>query len=88
MQRTTGIADTVRMYGYLTQLINLYYCTYFSSDKVKSCKVCPSYDEFVKKCHDLEKITVSDVFALQLMKVVVFFPLMKKLHLLFTLLYH
>jgi crossover junction endonuclease MUS81 len=31
--------------------------------------VCPTYDEFERKCRDLEKTTVSQIFALQLMQV-------------------
>lgn len=69
VQRTTGFADTVKRYGYLTQSIFQYYCTYFAREKITSCRVCPLFIEFVKKCQDLEKMTVSDVLALQLMQV-------------------
>ncbi|KAK1256957.1 Crossover junction endonuclease MUS81 [Acorus gramineus] len=69
VQRTTGLSDTVKRYGFLTQSINQYYKTHFTKSKDGNNKVCPSYDEFVKKCQDLEKMTVSDVFALQLMQV-------------------
>uniref|UniRef100_A0A2P2P2Q3 Crossover junction endonuclease MUS81 n=1 Tax=Rhizophora mucronata TaxID=61149 RepID=A0A2P2P2Q3_RHIMU len=31
--------------------------------------ICPSFDEFVNRCEDLDKMTVSDVFAIQLMQV-------------------
>ncbi|THU56507.1 hypothetical protein C4D60_Mb11t17960 [Musa balbisiana] len=68
VQRTSGFADTVRRYGYLTKSIIQYYIMHFI-DKAMCSRVCPSYDEFVKKCQDLEKMTVSDVFALQLMQV-------------------
>ncbi|URD83310.1 Scarecrow-like protein, partial [Musa troglodytarum] len=68
VQRTSGFADTVRRYGYLTKSIIQYYTMHFI-DMAMFSKVCPSYDEFVKKCQDLEKMTVSDVFALQLMQV-------------------
>ncbi|XP_072982866.1 crossover junction endonuclease MUS81 [Typha latifolia] len=68
VQRTTGFADTMRRYGYLTQSIVQYYNTHFC-DESKSFRLCLSYDEFVRKCQDLEKITVRDVFALQLMQV-------------------
>lgn len=68
VQRTSGFADTIRKYGYLTQSITQYYSTHLSYGSRRS-RVCPSFDEFVKKCHDLEKMTVSDVFALQLMQV-------------------
>uniref|UniRef100_A0A0D9VA69 Crossover junction endonuclease MUS81 n=1 Tax=Leersia perrieri TaxID=77586 RepID=A0A0D9VA69_9ORYZ len=68
VQRTIGYADTVRKYGYLTCSIIEYYNTNFSTG-AETSQVCPTYDEFKKKCHDLKKITVSDVFALQLMQV-------------------
>ncbi|CAL9207059.1 unnamed protein product [Musa hybrid cultivar] len=68
VQRTSGFADTVRRYGYLTKSIIQYYTMHFI-DKAMCSRVCPSYDEFVKKCQDLEKMTISDVFALQLMQV-------------------
>ncbi|KAF7099411.1 hypothetical protein CFC21_101041 [Triticum aestivum] len=32
-------------------------------------RLCLTYDKFVKRCSDLEKVTVSDMFALQLMQV-------------------
>ncbi|WOL11990.1 crossover junction endonuclease MUS81 isoform X1 [Canna indica] len=69
VQKTSGFADTVRKYGHLTKSIMLYYTEHFSSDSARSARVCPTYDGFVKKCKDLEKMTVSDVFALQLMQV-------------------
>ncbi|XP_015692171.1 crossover junction endonuclease MUS81 [Oryza brachyantha] len=68
VQRTTGYADTVRTYGYLTRSIIEYYSTNFSTGSNTS-RVCPTYDEFKKKCDDLKKVTVSDLFALQLMQV-------------------
>lgn len=34
-----------------------------------SVKLCPTFEAFVKKCQDLEKLSVTDVFALQLMQV-------------------
>eukprot|EP00268_Persea_americana_P005455 TRINITY_DN11833_c0_g1_i22.p1 TRINITY_DN11833_c0_g1~~TRINITY_DN11833_c0_g1_i22.p1 ORF type:complete len:100 (+),score=10.58 TRINITY_DN11833_c0_g1_i22:1232-1531(+) len=34
-----------------------------------SSLVCSSFNEFTKKCQDLEKMTVSDVFAVQLLQV-------------------
>lgn len=67
VQRTSGLADTLRKYGYLTQLINQYYR---SLDPVQKCVgVCPPFDEFINKCEELDKMTVSDVFAVQLMQV-------------------
>lgn len=69
VQRTSGFVDTVKKYGYLTKSIIQYYSTHFSCKNFKNSRVCPSYNEFVKRCQDLEKMTVSDVFALQLMQV-------------------
>ncbi|KAL5222926.1 hypothetical protein ABZP36_027639 [Zizania latifolia] len=68
VQRTTGYADTERTYGHLTRSIIEYYSTNFSTG-ANSSRVCLTFDEFKKKCNDLNKITVSDVFALQLMQV-------------------
>ncbi|KAJ0978022.1 hypothetical protein J5N97_013496 [Dioscorea zingiberensis] len=71
VQRTNGLIDTVKKYGYLTQAISRYYSDHYSSGFgiLRGNKVCPSFSEFVKKCQDLEKMTVSDVFTLQLMQV-------------------
>uniref|UniRef100_A0ACD5XFP9 Uncharacterized protein n=1 Tax=Avena sativa TaxID=4498 RepID=A0ACD5XFP9_AVESA len=68
VQRTTGYADTEKKYGHLTRSIIYYYSTNFSAG-ADSSQHCLTYDEFVKRCSDLKKITVSDVFALQLMQV-------------------
>lgn len=65
--RTSGYTDTQRTYGYLTQSIVDYYSTNFSL--AKSARICPTYDEFEGKCRDLQKKTVSQIFALQLMQV-------------------
>ncbi|KAI3968172.1 hypothetical protein MKX01_018475 [Papaver californicum] len=69
VQRTTGLLDTLRKYGYLTQAITSYYREKVSDDTVKRSGTCPSFDEFIRKCEDLEKVTVSDVFGIQLMQV-------------------
>lgn len=69
MQRTSGLGDTLRKYGYLTQAITHYYRSQSPEDKVKSIGVCPPFDEFLKRCEDLDKMTVGDVFAIQLMQV-------------------
>ncbi|XP_040992658.1 crossover junction endonuclease MUS81 isoform X3 [Juglans microcarpa x Juglans regia] len=69
VQRTTGLADTLKKYGYLTQAISHYYESVLPEDCTKGAGVCPPYDEFVKRCQDLNKVTVSDVFAIQLMQV-------------------
>ncbi|XP_051228191.2 crossover junction endonuclease MUS81 [Lolium perenne] len=68
VQRTTGYADTERKYGHLTRSIIDYYRTNFSA-AADSSRLCLTYDEFVKRCSDLKKVTVSNVFALQLMQV-------------------
>ncbi|KAF3336775.1 crossover junction endonuclease MUS81 isoform X1 [Carex littledalei] len=73
VQRTTGFADTVRKYGHLTKSIIEYYSANFSGDgnnfTRSDSRLCPSFQEFVRRCQDLERMTVSDVFALQLMQV-------------------
>ncbi|KAJ3687939.1 hypothetical protein LUZ61_017103 [Rhynchospora tenuis] len=73
VQRTTGFADTVRKYGHLTKSIIEYYSANFSGNGNNFSRsdsgVCPSFGEFVRRCQDLEKMTVTDVFALQLMQV-------------------
>ncbi|KAG6535658.1 hypothetical protein ZIOFF_000681 [Zingiber officinale] len=46
-----------------------YYSEQFCIGKVRYSRVCLSYEEFVNKCQDLDKMTVNDVFALQLMQV-------------------
>ncbi|XP_020522223.1 crossover junction endonuclease MUS81 [Amborella trichopoda] len=69
VQRTSSVADTVKKYGHLTHAITHYYTTQSSHSFDKSERICPSYEEFIKTCQDLEKMTVSDVFALQLMQV-------------------
>ncbi|CAL4945571.1 unnamed protein product [Urochloa decumbens] len=66
--RTSGYADTQRTYGYLTQSIIDYYSTNFCILS-KSASICPTYDEFEEKCRNLQKKTVSQIFALQLMQV-------------------
>ncbi|CAO2167705.1 unnamed protein product [Urochloa humidicola] len=66
--RTSGYTDTQRTYGYLTQSIIDYYSTNFCS-LAKSASSCPTYGEFEEKCRGLQKKTVSQIFALQLMQV-------------------
>uniref|UniRef100_A0A8R7TZF8 Crossover junction endonuclease MUS81 n=1 Tax=Triticum urartu TaxID=4572 RepID=A0A8R7TZF8_TRIUA len=68
VQRTTGYADTEKKYGHFTRSIIDYYSRNFSAG-ADSSRVCLTYDEFVKRCSDLEKVTMSDIFALQLMQV-------------------
>ncbi|KAK9189222.1 hypothetical protein WN944_020628 [Citrus x changshan-huyou] len=71
VQRTSGLADTLRKYGYITQAITEYYKVELPEDQLKCAAVCPPFDEFLKRCQDLDKMTVSDVFAVQLMQVMV-----------------
>ncbi|XP_048547404.1 crossover junction endonuclease MUS81-like [Triticum urartu] len=68
VQRTTGYADTEKKYGHLTGSIIDYYSRNFSAGADTS-RLCLTYDEFVKRCSDLEKVTMGDIFALQLMQV-------------------
>lgn len=69
VQRTSGLSDTLKKYGYLTHAITQYYILQASDDRVSHSDVCPRLDQFIKKCQELDKMTVSDVFALQLMQV-------------------
>lgn len=69
VQRTGGLGDTLRRYGYLTQAITDYYKLNSCPAKSKTTSTCLSYADFCKKCEDLDKLTVSDVFAIQLMQV-------------------
>ncbi|PQQ13140.1 crossover junction endonuclease MUS81 [Prunus yedoensis var. nudiflora] len=69
VQRTIGLADTLKKYVYLTQAITQYYNSEISEEQCIRAGVCPPFDEFVKRCQDLDKMTVSDVFAIQLMQV-------------------
>ncbi|CAL5381620.1 unnamed protein product [Camellia sinensis] len=71
VQRTTGLGDTLRRYGYLTQAITQYCRLQFPEDKQNSLgvSVCPPFDEFIRRCQNLDKMTVSDVFSIQLMQV-------------------
>lgn len=67
MQRTSGLGETLRKYGYLTQAINQYHRCMDS--ELPNSRLCPRFKEFIRKCEDLDKMTVSDVFAVQLMQV-------------------
>ncbi|KAL2337113.1 hypothetical protein Fmac_011559 [Flemingia macrophylla] len=69
VQRTCGLGETLRKYGHLTQAISQYYKSEIFEDSVKRFGKCPPFREFMKRCEDLEKTTVSDVFAIQLMQV-------------------
>lgn len=68
VQRTSSLADTLKRYGYLTLAINDYYKSSCEGG-CRSTNSCPEYRDFIRKCEDLDKMTVSDVFASQLMQV-------------------
>jgi hypothetical protein len=68
VQRTTGFADTQKRYVDLTRSVIAYYDASFSIVG-KASPVCPTYDDFKRKCYDLKKKTVSDIFGCQLMQV-------------------
>ncbi|XP_026441335.1 crossover junction endonuclease MUS81-like [Papaver somniferum] len=69
VHRTANGPETLRKYGYLTQAIAHYYMEKTRDDTARKSGTCPSYSEFIKKCEDLEKVTVSDLFGTQLMQV-------------------
>lgn len=69
VQRTSGLADTLRKYGYLTQAIIHCYRFQVTEDNFKTTRECPPFSEFIRRCNGLDKMTVSDVFAIQLMQV-------------------
>ncbi|KAK4379769.1 hypothetical protein RND71_001631 [Anisodus tanguticus] len=67
VQRTSGLGETLRKNGHLTQAINQHHrCM---DNERSNTRVCPRFKEFIRKCEDLDKMTVSDVFAIQLMQV-------------------
>ncbi|CAH2077501.1 unnamed protein product [Thlaspi arvense] len=68
--RTNGLGETLRKYGNLTKSIQQYYKSRVSDDEQSKVSAsCPSFDSFVKRCQDLDKMTISDMFAIQLMQV-------------------
>lgn len=69
MQRTSGLSDTLKKYGHLTQAITECYKTQIPEEVHKQTRVCPPFKEFIKKCEELDKMTVNDLFAIQLMQV-------------------
>ncbi|XVF40822.1 hypothetical protein PTKIN_Ptkin01aG0147000 [Pterospermum kingtungense] len=69
VQRTSGLHDTLRKYGYLTRAITQYYKLHLAEDLSRYPGVCPPFNEFIQSCQDLDKMTVSDVFSTQLMQV-------------------
>lgn len=69
MLRTSGLGETLRKYGHLTKSIHQYYKSLVNDDDDQNKAAYPCYDSFVKRCQDLDKMTISDVFAIQLMQV-------------------
>lgn len=69
VQRTSGLGDTLRKYGHLTQSITEYYKSLGNDFKLQDFPICPPFDQFVDRCQELDKMTVSDVFATQLLQV-------------------
>lgn len=69
VQRTSGLGDTLRKYAYLTRSMSKYYNSYWLVDNSKGASICPAFEEFNRRCQNLDKMTVSDVFAVQLMQV-------------------
>ncbi|KAF2323787.1 hypothetical protein GH714_036922 [Hevea brasiliensis] len=69
VQRTSCLRDTLKKYGYLTHSITQYYGSQLPEYEPNCAGVCPPFDEFIKRCQDLDKMTVCDVFAIQLMQV-------------------
>ncbi|KAK9950742.1 hypothetical protein M0R45_006214 [Rubus argutus] len=67
VHRTGNLTKTLRNYGYLTVAIFKYYK--LPEEQHKHAGVCPTFDEFNKWCQDLDEMTVSDIFAIQLMQV-------------------
>ncbi|KMZ58644.1 hypothetical protein ZOSMA_75G00760 [Zostera marina] len=67
--RTAGLTETIGKYGHLTRAITQFYSAQFHSNSNKNPKICPTYVEFIKRCHDLNKMTISKLFSVQLMQV-------------------
>lgn len=68
--RTSGLGETLRKYGHLTKSIHQYYKSLVNDDDGQNKAASyPCFDGFVKRCQDLDKMTISDVFAIQLMQV-------------------
>ncbi|KAL9247745.1 hypothetical protein vseg_021145 [Gypsophila vaccaria] len=69
VQRTSGLSDTLHRYGFLTLAITNQYQLNSCLIECNAAVQCLQYDQFIKKCNDVDKMTVSDVFATQLMQV-------------------
>ncbi|KAH9604879.1 hypothetical protein KSS87_002549 [Heliosperma pusillum] len=69
VQRTSGLSDTLHRYGFLTLAITDQYQLDSSLADCNTAVHCLEYNQFIKKCNEVDKMTVSDVFATQLMQV-------------------
>ncbi|KAI3706050.1 hypothetical protein L1987_76303 [Smallanthus sonchifolius] len=69
VQRTSGVGDTLRKYGHLTQSIKELYKSFGNEPNHQDLPTCPSFDQFIERCQELDNMTVSDVFATQLLQV-------------------
>lgn len=69
VQRTSGVGDTLQKYGHLTRSIKQYYESLGNEAQNQDFPVCPPFDRFIERCQELDQMTVSDVFATQLMQV-------------------
>ncbi|OMO75886.1 hypothetical protein COLO4_25841 [Corchorus olitorius] len=74
VQRTSGLHDTLRKYGYLTQAITRYYKWHQPEDQSRCTGVCPPFNEFMKKCQELDKMTVPHVTEEVALAVVDLYP--------------
>ncbi|PWA60036.1 restriction endonuclease, type II-like superfamily protein [Artemisia annua] len=69
VQRTSGLGDTLRKYCHLTQSITQCYESLSNETKDQDFPICPPFDQFIDRCKELDEMTVSDVFATQLLQV-------------------
>ncbi|KAL8144470.1 hypothetical protein V2J09_017502 [Rumex salicifolius] len=69
VQRTEGLGETLRKYGYITKKIAHCYHLLLSEDRCENKEKCMTFKEFIRRCETLDKMSVSDVFATQLMQV-------------------
>ncbi|GKD18000.1 hypothetical protein Tco_1207158, partial [Tanacetum coccineum] len=69
VQRTSGLGDTLRKYGHLTQSITQCYKSLGNETEDQDFPICPPFDQFIDRCKELDEMTVSDVFATQLLQV-------------------
>ncbi|CAH1445624.1 unnamed protein product [Lactuca virosa] len=49
VQRTSGLGDTLRKYGYLTQ----YYKSLANEEEHVNFPICPPFDQFIERCQEL-----------------------------------